>query len=98
MMPERVQRCAEGVLTLARILLVAGEDVRHQRLVGVTAEAEAKIRGEGAECVGHPPAQTHQGLLVVLHRPCEIHEIVEIQGIIPDRTDKTICNDVYLEI
>lgn len=68
---------------------MAGEDVRHQRLVGVTSEAEAKVGGEGAERVGHPPAQTHQGLFVVLHRPREVHEIIEVQGIIPDRTDET---------
>lgn len=54
------------------------EDVRHQGLVGVAAEAEAKVRGKGAECVAHPPAQAHQGLLVVFHRPCEVHQIVEI--------------------
>lgn len=53
-MPERVQRRADGVFAFTRVFLMSREDVRHQRLISVAPEAEAKIRGERAERIGHP--------------------------------------------
>lgn len=64
------------------ILFGHGADVRHHHLVDERAEAEPKVAGEGTHLFGQLVAQLRQLLLVVLHRLGQVHQVVQIHGIV----------------
>ena len=63
-------------------LLRHGADVRHDHLVDEAAEAEPEVGGQLPHLHRQQVPQLGQLVLVVLHRLAEVHQVVEVDGVV----------------
>ena len=59
-----------------------GGDVGHDDLVDEGAEAEPEVGGDVLHGCGEEVAEGRELLLVVLHRLGQVHEVVQVHGVI----------------
>lgn len=79
--------CWEAIVVheITRVFLWSRVDEWHYRLIGERAEAETEVLRQIRERLREAASHLHQRLFVVFHRPREVHQVIQIQGIVSRR-------------